>query len=528
MKAKLTCLLAGFILPGLIIAQLSPGDLSEFHKHLEGISNCTECHVIGHKVENENCLACHKILNERIIRDKGFHASSEVKNKECISCHSDHHGRKFDIVHIDTIHFKHHLTGFELKGKHESSDCYKCHTKSHIEDLEILKKKFTFMGLNTDCKSCHEDYHQQTLSEDCASCHTEISFNKPENFNHDKANFQLKGKHKTVACEKCHKTINYNNKEMKQFRGLSFSNCTNCHTDKHNNQFGQNCTKCHSVESFSQIKKINEFDHDQTGYLLEGKHNSVSCKKCHQSKLTDPLNHKFCKDCHSDYHKNQFEKDGESEDFSSCHTNTGFDISTYTLERHNRADFMLTGDHAATPCFACHKKENDWNFRKLGTQCSNCHENIHKGIMNEKFMAVNSCSNCHMSTFWKEVTFDHSTTKFALQGAHKEQECAACHFQTDSSENRIQRFEGLPVNCNSCHTDHHYGQFTVDKISTCESCHTFNSWKPERFDHNSTNFILDGKHKDVACNQCHKTVSKNNKSFILYKIEDYQCISCHK
>ena len=74
-------------------AQLSPGDLSNPHSNLEGISNCTQCHVLGNKQTNEKCLACHTEINERISSKKGYHSSSEVKGKQCFSCHSEHNGK---------------------------------------------------------------------------------------------------------------------------------------------------------------------------------------------------------------------------------------------------------------------------------------------------------------------------------------------------------------------------------------------------------------------------------------------------
>jgi len=43
-----------------VYGQISPGDLSNAHKDLEGMSNCTKCHALGEKVENNKCLDCHK------------------------------------------------------------------------------------------------------------------------------------------------------------------------------------------------------------------------------------------------------------------------------------------------------------------------------------------------------------------------------------------------------------------------------------------------------------------------------------
>ena len=86
---------------GRLAAQLSPGELSNAHKDLEGISNCTKCHDLGSKVSNTKCLECHKEIKSRIDRNEGFHVSWEVKGKDCATCHSDHHGRKFDMIRFD-------------------------------------------------------------------------------------------------------------------------------------------------------------------------------------------------------------------------------------------------------------------------------------------------------------------------------------------------------------------------------------------------------------------------------------------
>ena len=103
-------------------AQISPGDLSKPHAELEGMMNCTECHVLGGNVSNEKCLDCHKELNSRISQNKGYHTSSEVSNKNCASCHSDHHGRKFEMIRFNEDEFEHQLTGYELTGKHIKTD----------------------------------------------------------------------------------------------------------------------------------------------------------------------------------------------------------------------------------------------------------------------------------------------------------------------------------------------------------------------------------------------------------------------
>ena len=49
-----------------LFAQISPGDLAQPHAHLEGMSNCTKCHILGEKVSNDLCLDCHTELKTRI------------------------------------------------------------------------------------------------------------------------------------------------------------------------------------------------------------------------------------------------------------------------------------------------------------------------------------------------------------------------------------------------------------------------------------------------------------------------------
>ncbi len=119
-------ILSMFLLPDLQ-AQLSPGKLATSHADLEGIRNCTQCHTLGNKVDDNKCLDCHKEIKSFIDERRGYHYSREVRSKDCISCHSDHHGRKFDMVRFDEDKFNHNLTGYKLTGEHQIIDCRQCH-----------------------------------------------------------------------------------------------------------------------------------------------------------------------------------------------------------------------------------------------------------------------------------------------------------------------------------------------------------------------------------------------------------------
>lgn len=511
----------------LLPAQISPGDLAQVHAHLEGMSNCTKCHTLGAKVSNDKCLACHKEIKVRIDQKKGYHSSPKVYGKTCTICHSDHHGRNYDILHFDRTKFDHNTAGYKLEGAHAKQACADCHKPANIADPVLKKKKITYLGLNSECLSCHEDYHQKSLSNACANCHTNEKFKPASKFNHTKSKFQLKGKHADVTCVECHKKSVRNGKDFQQFTGIPFKNCANCHKDPHNNQFGQNCTQCHSEESFKAVKGIGNFDHSKTGYPLTGRHVIVTCKACHKVSLTTPLPHSKCTDCHTDYHKGDFKKMGVVTDCRDCHSDNGFNESNFTIEQHNNGVFRLQGAHLATPCFACHKKTNDWSFRNIGSTCSDCHQDIHAGFLNPKYYPGANCTKCHTENRWNEVAFDHAQTKFAITGAHEKQTCRSCHGKNVSEDPKIFKFTGLQQTCTSCHEDNHAGQYAVDGFTDCARCHTSNNWTLTNFDHNKTRFPLDGKHVNVACNDCHKMVDASPKPYRQYKFKDVRCENCH-
>jgi nitrate/TMAO reductase-like tetraheme cytochrome c subunit len=507
--------------------QISPGELADPHAHLEGISNCTKCHELGEHVSDAKCLACHKEIKSRVDQKKGFHSSGEVTTKNCAVCHNDHHGRKFEIVHFDKNKFDHKTTGYILEGKHKEKQCVDCHKAENIKDESIRKKKFTYLGLDSKCLSCHKDYHQQTLSNDCASCHNFDSFKPAKKFNHQTTKFPLKGKHAEVTCAKCHPMEKKNDKDFQRFSGLEFANCVACHKDVHDNKFGNDCRKCHSETSFHQISGLNTFEHNKTDFPLKGKHQTVQCKSCHKGSYTAPVKSARCMDCHTDYHKGQFISKNKISDCKDCHDVNGFKSSSFTIDQHNKINFRLEGAHLATPCFSCHKTTEEWNFRFQETKCIACHENIHKNFIDAKYIPEERCEKCHNVSGWDKVSFDHKTTDFELLGKHAQKTCRDCHFKEGSDMSTIQVFAELKPDCESCHTDIHQKQFSTEGKTNCNSCHGFENWKAERFNHNLTRFKLEGGHKGVECKKCHFQNKSETIPFIQYKNTNRECKSCH-
>lgn len=594
---------------GVSLGQLSPGELSSAHAELEGLANCTQCHELGEKVTDKKCLACHTEIQSLVNRKQGYHGQPDIIKKDCAECHSDHHGRKFNMIRLDEDNFDHLLTGYELEGKHAEVECRECHTSEFIADTELKERKDTFLGLQEDCLSCHEDFHQETLSTDCIQCHDMNGFRPAPGFDHDDAEFALKGAHKEVDCKECHAETTRNGVAFQEFTGLEFADCTSCHEDPHSNRFpgncaschnesafedrgtlsgfrhgltgfdlngkhkeiscftchedtgrpatlfadldaipendcischedqhdglyGTDCAQCHKESSFLSLKKMDFFDHSVTDYPLEGKHIGIDCKECHTQRFSTPIDFAACKNCHDDYHDGEFAENGLSPDCVACHSlNEGFDYSLYTLEQHQETVFPLEGAHLATPCFACHldERDNRWTFRELGQQCVDCHEDIHEGYIPANYYPADDCTQCHGPETWDAVTFDHSKTDWELTGKHQSVTCGECHFKESPEKpgEIIQKFVDLSTDCISCHENVHGDEFAEDGITDCNRCHVTESWYPDRFNHDSTNFPLEGAHATVACAACHDTVGTEGVTETIYKLGKFQCVDCH-
>lgn len=479
---------------------------------------------------DQKCLDCHVEINQLITEKRGYHASVEVKNKTCIDCHSEHHGRKFDVDRFDVDNFNHDLTGYALKGKHKKVDCRACHAPENISNPTIKKLEGTYLGMGTACIDCHDDYHQGTLNTTCTKCHTEDGWKPVTSFDHSKTNFPLLGAHQNVECIECHKQTTRNGKPFQEFK-IPFAKCTDCHDDAHDGAFGQRCTDCHQTSSWQNLKSKNPFDHSKTDYPLLGLHKNVDCKACHKAEsYLEPIAHAACKNCHSDYHRGEFTRKNPQADCQQCHSvYKDFTATSYGLEEHNRSNFPLVGGHAATPCFACHVSEDKWTFRSIGERCIDCHDDVHAGKISAKYYPDQDCEVCHSPASWSDVLFEHDQTGYPLLGQHAKVDCRNCHFSDDAHQDiEKQQFSFADKNCVQCHTNVHGNQFEKEGKTTCTDCHnSFEDWAVITFDHNTTRFPLEGKHKEAACSACHVPELVNDQMVVIYKIKQFECADCH-
>ncbi|MBI3593644.1 MAG: cytochrome C [Nitrospirae bacterium] len=527
-----------------LLKGVMPGEVASLHQKIEG--NCLECHTIGQKFFFDKCLVCHKEAKRDVDQKRGFHG--KIDATKCEICHSDHKGRVFELVDLKKDEFDHRKTEFDLEGKHQKADCDKCHKKPkyretqkecspcHIKDdyhKEALGKNckechnakswkeakfdhatthFPLIGRHVtgkqgpvvcekchtaqnftktpkECFSCHEkeDKHKGSLGKVCESCHTAREW-KEIKFDHSKTDFPLVGKHEEAKCEKCHQP-------QKKFKETPKA-CFSCHQkeDKHKGSLGKNCETCHTAREWKEIK----FDHNKTDFKLEGKHIDTKCEKCHLPLKKVKEAPKTCIGCHlkEDKHKGNLGKDCET-----CHTAKTWKEQNFD---HNKFEYKLVGTHQKVECIKCHQTPQLKQTPKL---CYDCHkkDDYHKEKLGPK------CDRCHQIVpKWKEIRFDHSTTKYPLVGKHIPVLCSKCHAN--------EKYK-ISIDCISCHQkdDKHRGKLG----ESCARCHTENSWKEiDKFNHKKTNFPLEGKHIETKCALCHKTQ--------LFKDAPRLCIDCHK
>src|SRR5229473_1808635 len=169
---------------------------------------------------------------------------------------------------------------------------------------------------------------------------------------------------------------------------------------------------------------------------------------------------------------------------------------------HNKTKYPLRGMHEKVQCAQCHIKPV---FADAGKQCQDCHADIHQRKMGT------DCARCHTVLGWNvaiQQVKDHQN-RFPLLGAHAAVQCEDCHKSA-----AVGQFQGLSTACASCHLKDFQNTKNPDHISakfatTCESCHSFDSWLGARFDHNATGFPLTNGHANVPCLSCHINANYN-------------------
>ena len=545
------CLLAvAVMLPVAARAQLSPGQLSRAHAHLDGVTRCTSCHQLGSRDIAGKCLECHAEIRAMLDEGRGLHGRGEYD--DCAVCHVEHHGEDFDLVHWPDgqASFDHAETGHVLAGRHATLDCRRCHNARYLPDAGAVaaagkQLDRTFLGLDAACASCHADIHRGQFARACLECHDQDAFKPARGFDHLATAFPLTGRHVQADCARCHRaepapppepvrlaaTVAAAHADsLVRFRPVDHATCASCHADPHTGTLGPDCASCHVTDGWKTIVGQG-FDHDRTRYPLRGRHRGLDCARCHGQDRARPA-FAACTDCHRDEHGAAAAARPRLMQCEACHTVDGFAPSTFTIARHQEAAFPLAGAHLATPCLMCHRQPAAAAAAALVLDhdaCASCHQDPHRGRMDRLSPApADGCAACHTVQSWRVDGFDHARTGYPLTGRHTVAACAACHRGDDGAD-----FTGLVTACASCHQDVHRGQFaarvTADPAHVdCAACHVTTDWFAEKFDHErDSRFPLRGGHERTACTACHRPVDAAEPRLLHFKPLPVACRDCH-
>lgn len=515
-------------------------------------------YVLDGKHASLSCKTCHQPSHISTAESKDIAVKDLTRtylglSTKCAGCHVDQHRGQFTAdcssCHDSTrwqnaAKFDHERARFTLTGAHQKVICEKCHTKVDDPKPYVKYRNLSFQ----DCTPCHNDPHHGAFRESCRSCHAATNWKSTltaQVFNHSTTEYPLEGKHRKVACEACHTGANFKAK-------VAHAQCLDCHKkDYHRGQFAVradrgDCGACHTVEGF----KPSIFTvalHAKTSFPLVDRHSSVACDKCHAPHGPETVyvfKNDACVVCHKDVHQGQFNSAPYGNKCESCHTAKSFKPSTFTLVRHMKSRFPLSGAHGAILCEECHKSESGVfpstpvSYRFEREDCEACHADPHHGEFAERMKVLDArgapkeCQVCHTMQDWKEIVgFDHATTDFPLEGAHRSVSCEACHKSPNlGTDLKNVSFNSAPRTCAGCHEDIHAGQFALGGTQTdCSRCHVLFKWKPSTFDHETgSTFHLAGAHQDVACRQCHRTTREvQGKTVVMYKPTPRACIACH-
>ncbi len=430
--------------------------------HTEAYSACESCHIMDYfntttppHVEqyfsHTDCRFCHvptdwlDIIFNHTVEDTACNVchladlivANETVNQHntlsglCTSCHS--------TMSWNDIIFPHDMADFPLSGAHDTLMCMTCHTT-------------TWLGMSSQCSACHTEVWQQTTqpvhesqvysANACSQCHTASGWT-PSIFEHGLPN--------QPACYGCHVTE---------------AEIASVNVPGHD-VYPTDCSACHETTSQWQGSG---FDHNTTNFPLTGVHSSTFCSSCHVDGIFTgtPMN---CDACHQDAWLAATTPNHEAqtylaEDCEICHTADGWTPSIFQHGAPGQAE-----------CVSCHTADFE-----IASQTVQGHDTY-----------SSTCNSCHATTFWNDVTFDHSI--FPLTGVHEPPVCEACHISPDTP----------PTACDGCHLEdynnaaepHHFsspaGGYPSDQCQLCHNLTNF-GFTPAVFTHALTT---------QACVNCH-------------------------
>lgn len=350
------------------------------------------------------------------------------------------------------------------------------------------------------CNDCHSD-GREVISDKCLGCHDHSDLKSRINAG--------KGFHASAQ--------------------VSGKKCASCHNEHKGRSF--------DLMGWAAIPNGTKgFDHDVTGWKLEGKHGAVDCADCHKTKNRQGLRtylgqDRLCGSCHKADQPHGFDR-REMLACERCHNQSVWNppLADRDFDHNKRADasMPLLGAHEDVKCSQCHP---DAKFNLPGNHadfCGNCHDSPHDG----QLFGKKDCEWCHSPSYGAldKFKFDHDKkTTFALGNAHAKMGCYDCHTKQlgESKPDKTCQAGGCHAKDNK-HGDR-FAAFGGDPPA-CATCHlSSTSWVKgaTNFNHDKkTKFKLTGRHDQIACRECHR--GRSPADFERFDAGSVGCRGCHE
>ncbi len=411
-----------------------------FVDHQEVFGNCSECHngsiAIGksesHIITNAECSDCHNTSSFLELNLDGSFDHTNV-SRSCSGCHNNTVSIGKTASPTDTPPGTHPQT---------SSECGECHSTSSF--LNAYPDHTAPVVTDVNCDSCHvangsgaakgQSTGHPVTNVDCNSCHSVQSFKMTDGaFNHALLDATEQ------SCESCHN-------DNTSINALAKSSAVPAHLTT-----TIDCGSCHSTDKFSPAFSI---DHNAPDVL------AASCDSCHGVTATGkPAT------------TSVYEHIPTTEDCKVCHTPGTFSTGTFS---HSGPSFVGS-------CNSCHN--NVIGVGKLLNHIPTSPDN-------------QDCADCHVTTSFADVTFDHGTTDTS--------NCLSCH-DGKLSKGKSSGHIATGENCSTCHTTSTFATFAGTFVhnpnivsSDCASCHNSGIALPKKRNH------IPAK---AECSECHNNTT---------------------
>jgi hypothetical protein len=448
------------------------------------------------------CTACHG------TPEGGAHARFTGLDRRCEACHPDAHFGQFAITSTETraadatgagaadgegaraarrakgcgdchgtatfrLPAPDHaaLAGWPLEGAHATVPCARCHVPVALPGGGETR---LYRPLDPDCAACHADPHNAAGGLGafaCADCHQPAGWSQLRGgtaFDHERTGFPLTGRHRQVACERCHGgTARPAGRAAAPPDDLR--ECADCHRDPHQGRQGAACDACHTTRDWSLSPQLRA--HDGTRFPLVGAHRTADCVACHAGQEPERYRQtpRACFACHAE----DFARPGNHPDHvaagfparcEQCHRQLAWQGARVTHDW-----WPLTGAHRAVDCAGCHA---GGRYAGTPTACVGCHRDDYEATTEPAHAAAGfplDCTQCHGGVAWRPADASWHTRFFPIRGGHRGLACADCH-----PAGALRGFT-----CTACHEhrgaemddEHDEVRGYVWQDSACFSCH---------------------------------------------------------